>query len=83
MRFYRLGEIRRACRGLFSECDITAHEFRPPWNFHTKWTWHYILIPRRYHAALRRISDRIESIANGRWRLLRHFGVVLMVRVVK
>ncbi len=83
MRFYRLGEIKKLCRVMFSECEITAHEFRPPWNIHTKWTWHYILVPRRFHRALRRMSDRIEALANGPLPFLRHFGVTLMVKVVK
>ncbi len=83
MRFYRLGEIKKICRPLFSGCEITAHEFRPPWNFHTRWTWHYILVPKFMHKWLRRVSDRIEALANGRFGFLRHFGVVLMVRVTK
>ena len=83
MRFYRLGEIRKLCRGLFSRCEITSHEFRPPWNIHTRWTWHYILVPRRFHAPLRRLSDRIEAKANGRIPFLKHFGVTLMVKAVK
>jgi SAM-dependent methyltransferase len=83
MRFYRLGEIRKITRGLFRETSITAHEFRPPWNFHTRWTWHYIIIPKRFHARLRRISDWFEDKANNRVPFLRHFGVVLMVKVVK
>jgi len=83
MRFYRIGEARRMCAGLFSSFDATGHEFRPPWNLHTKWTWHKILIPRRFHKGLRRISDRIENAANSRFRFLRRFGVVTIVRVVK
>jgi len=83
MRFYRIGEIKRICKGLFKEVGITAHEFRPPWNFHTKWTWQYIIIPTRIHKTLRKISDRLERIANTRFGFLKHFGVVLMVRVRK
>jgi len=83
MRFYRLGEIKRICDGLYSEYRITAHEFRPPWNIHTRRTWHYILVPRRLHAPLRRISDRMERLANNGWGFLKHFGVVLMVHVAK
>ena len=83
MRFYRIGEIRKICKGLFSDFEITAHEFRPPWNFHTNWTWKYIIIPKRFHKGLRRISDRIERIANNRLYFLKHFGIVLMVKVVK
>lgn len=83
MRFYRLGEIRRKCRDLFSAVSITAHEFRPPWNIHTKWTWQYILIPERFHKGLRRISDKIERVANNKVSFLKHFGVVLMVKVTK
>lgn len=83
MRFYRIGEVRRLCRGLYRSCEFTAHEFRPPWNFHTPWTWYYILVPRRLHRPLRRLSDRIEALANGRFGFLRHFGVVLMVTVTK
>lgn len=83
MRFYRIGEINRICKNIFREHAITAHEFRPPWNFHTRWTWHYIIIPRRFHKGLRRISDRLERIANTRCPFLKRFGVVLMVKVVK
>ncbi len=83
MRFYRVGEIKRICRGLFSSCEITAHEFRPPWNFHTRWTWHIIIIPKFLHKPLRRLSDRIERLANGRFGFLKHFGVVLMIKVIK
>jgi len=83
MRFYRIGEIRKACRGLFSECTVTAHEFRPPWNFHTRRTWHYILVPRFLHGPLRRISDRIENAANSWFPFLKHFGVTLMIRLVR
>jgi ubiquinone/menaquinone biosynthesis C-methylase UbiE len=83
MRFYRIGEMSRVCREFFSHVEITAHEFRPPWNFHTRWTWQYIIVPRRFHRALRRVSDRIERLANGRFGLLKHLGVVLMVRAVK
>ena len=78
MRFYRPGEIRRMCRGIFSNVEITAHEFRPPWNFHTKWTWHYILVPRFLHRPLRKISDRLENLANRHLGFLKPFGVVLM-----
>ncbi len=52
-------------------------------NIHTRWTWHYILVPKRFHATLRRLSDRIEAKANGRIPFLKHFGVTLMVKVVK
>lgn len=83
MRFYRIGEIEKICRGLFKEFEITAHEFRLPWNFHTKWTWQYIIIPKRFHRALKRFSDRLEYLANQRFPFLRHFGVVLMIRVKK
>jgi ubiquinone/menaquinone biosynthesis C-methylase UbiE len=83
MRFYRIGEIKRMCGHLFSECGITAHEFRPPWNIHTRWTWHYILIPRVLHKPLRRISDWFEQKANGGFGFLKHFGVVLMIRLKK
>lgn len=83
MRFYRIGEIKKICRGLFKEAEITAHEFRPPWNFHTKWTWQYIIIPKRFHRGLRKISDRLERIANTRFGFFKHFGVVLMVKVRK
>lgn len=82
MRFYRIGEVKRICRG-FSECEITAHEFRLPWNFHTRWTWQFIIIPKKLHRPMRRVSDRIEKLANGRFGFLKHFGVVLMVRVKK
>ncbi|MBP7585509.1 MAG: class I SAM-dependent methyltransferase [Spirochaetes bacterium] len=83
MRFYRIGEIRKICRGFFSTCEITAHEFRPPWNFHTRRTWHIILVPRCLHAPLRRLSDRIERVANSKLPFLKHFGVTLMIRVVR
>lgn len=84
MRFYGVGEIKGICKKLYSKCDIDAHEFRPPWNFHTKWTWHYIIVPKRFHKGLRRISDRIEEKANrGGWGFLKPFGVVLMVKAVK
>lgn len=83
MRFYRIGEIKKICRELFSECEITAHEFRPPWNFHTRWTWHYILVPKCLHGKLRKISDKIENLANSRAGFLKNFGVVLMVHVKK
>ena len=83
MRFYRTGEIKKICNGLFRDLEITAHEFRPPWNFHTRWTWQYIIIPRMFHKTLRRISDRIEKIANTKCDFLKHFGVVLMVKVTK
>ncbi|HDP80654.1 MAG TPA: class I SAM-dependent methyltransferase [Spirochaetes bacterium] len=83
MRFYRVGELKRLCRGLYSGCDITAHEFRPPWNFHTRWTWQYIIIPRRFHKKLREISDRIEARANNDRPFLKNFGVVLMLKAVK
>ena len=81
MRFYRIGEIHKICRGLFPRCEITAHEFRPPWNLHTRRTWHIILVPKFLHAPLRRLSDRIERLANSRLPFLKHFGVTLMVRV--
>lgn len=84
MRFYRIGEIKKLCRQLNKDCTITAHEFRPPWNFHTRRTWHYILIPERFHRPLRKISDRLERLANnGPLKFLKNFGVVLMVRVEK
>jgi ubiquinone/menaquinone biosynthesis C-methylase UbiE len=83
MRFYRIGELKRICRGLFSDFEITAHEFRPPWNFHTRWTWQYIIIPRFLHRPLRRFSDRMEKLANTRLGFLKRFGVVLMVRAKK
>jgi ubiquinone/menaquinone biosynthesis C-methylase UbiE len=83
MRFYRIGEIRKICNSVYKNCTITAHEFRPPWNFHTRWTWHYIIVPRRFHKRLRKLSDRIERLANGRLGFLKHFGVVLMVKVGK
>ena len=83
MRFYRIGEIKKICRKLFSECEITAHEFRPPWNFHTRWTWQLIIIPRRFHKTLRRISDWFEKKANNGFGFLKRFGVVLMVKVRK
>lgn len=83
MRFYRVGEIKKICGNLFKRLTITAHEFRPPWNFHTRLTWSYILIPRRFHRLLKRISDKFESLANGRVGFLKNFGVVLMVRVQK
>jgi ubiquinone/menaquinone biosynthesis C-methylase UbiE len=83
MRFYRIGEIQKICGNLFRECVITAHEFRPPWNFHTRWTWNYILVPRACHKWIKKASDRIEKLANGPLGFLRHFGVVLMVRVRK
>lgn len=83
MRFYTPWEAKRICRGIFSECEITAHEFRPPWNFHTKWTWQYLLVPRRFHRRLRIISDRIERLANEKFGFLKNFGVVLMIRAVK
>ncbi len=80
MRFYRIGELKKICDDLFSEYEITAHEFRPPWNFHTKWTWQYIIIPKRFHKVLRKISDWFEGLANGRFGFLKRFGVTLMVR---
>ncbi|TAL35594.1 MAG: class I SAM-dependent methyltransferase [Spirochaetes bacterium] len=83
MRFYTLGEINKICREHFRETTVTAHEFRPPWNFHTRWTWHYIIVPRAFHARLRSISDWFEQKANTRFPFLRHFGVVLMVKAVK
>lgn len=83
MRFYRLGELKRICNKLFPEYTITAHEFRPPWNFHTKWTWKYIIIPRCFHRTLRKISDSLERIANNRIGFLKHFGVVLIVTARK
>lgn len=83
MRFYRIGEIRKACRTLFRNCEITAHEFRPPWNFHTRKTWHIIIIPRFLHRPLRRLSDKIERLANGKLPFLKHFGVTLMIHVIK
>ncbi len=83
MRFYRMGEIRRKCGPLFGSTSVTAHEFRPPWNFHTPWTWHRIIIPKRLHPWLRRVSDKIEGWANGRFGFLKHFGVVLMIHAVK
>jgi SAM-dependent methyltransferase len=81
MRFYRIGEIKKICRGHFSSCGITAHEFRPPWNLHTRRTWHIILVPKFLHAPLRRLSDRIERLANSKLPFLKHFGVTLMVHV--
>jgi len=81
MRFYRIGEINRICNNIFKSHEITAHEFRPPWNFHTKWTWHYIIIPKRFHKRLRKISDKLENIANNKFKFLKHFGVVLMIQV--
>lgn len=83
MRFYRIGEINKICKPLFSTVEITAHEFRPPWNFHTPWTWHYIIIPKRFHKELRRLSDKIEIKANTSCPWLKHFGVTLMIKVVK
>jgi ubiquinone/menaquinone biosynthesis C-methylase UbiE len=83
MRFYRIGEIRKICKSVYKNFTITAHEFRPPWNFHTRWTWHYIVIPKRFHQSLRKLSDRIERLANGPMKFLKHFGVVLLVRVGK
>ncbi|MBP8987027.1 MAG: class I SAM-dependent methyltransferase [Spirochaetes bacterium] len=83
MRFYRIGEIKKICNSLFSDVEITAHEFRPPWNFHTPWTWHYIIIPRRYHKRLRAISDAIEKKANTTIPWLKHFAVTLMIKAVK
>jgi len=83
MRFYRVGEAKKITEKLFSDVEITAHEFRPPWNFHTRWTWQYILVPRFMHARLRKISDWFEKKANGRVPFLKHFGIVLMVRVTK
>jgi ubiquinone/menaquinone biosynthesis C-methylase UbiE len=81
MRFYKIGEINKICEMLFKEFEVTAHEFRPPWNFHTKWTWHYIIIPRMFHKPLKKISDKLEHIANTKLGFLKHFGVVLMIRV--
>ncbi len=83
MRFYRAGEAKKICKEFFSECGITAHEFRPPWNFHTRWTWQYIIIPKRFHKQLRKISDSLENLANNRFGFLKDFGVVLMLRVKK
>ncbi|MDY6968753.1 MAG: class I SAM-dependent methyltransferase [Spirochaetota bacterium] len=83
MRFYTIGEIKRVCNGLFKNVEITAHEFRPPWNFHTKWTWNYIIIPKRFHRFLKRVSDKLEKFANTRFSFLKHFGVVLMIKVEK
>ncbi|MCX8124381.1 MAG: class I SAM-dependent methyltransferase [Spirochaetes bacterium] len=83
MRFYRIGEINALCQPLFSKVEITAHEFRPPWNFHTPWTWHYIIIPKRFHKRLRELSDKIENRANNKSPWLKHFGVTLMIKVVK
>lgn len=83
MRFYRIGEIKKMCHNLFSHCEITAHEFRPPWNFHTRVSWHFIIIPRFLHKPLRRISDKIEALANGRLPFLKHFGVTFMIHVIK
>ena len=83
MRFYRLDEIRKICDGLFREWEITSHEFRPPWNFHTKWTWQYISVPKMFHKSLRKMSDWIENLANTKFSFLKHFGVVLMVKVTK
>ncbi len=83
MRFYRIGEIKRICRDLFSGYEITSHEFRPPWNFHTRRTWHFIIIPRFLHKPLRKLSDRIERVANTRLPFLRHFGVTLMIKVTR
>lgn len=83
MRFYRIGQIHRLCTPLFATVDITAHEFRPPWNFHTPWTWHYIMIPKRYHKRLRELSDKIELKANTTKPWLKHFGVTLMINAVK
>ncbi len=83
MRFYRLGEIKKITEKIYKDVSITAHEFRPPWNFHTRWTWQYILIPRSLHRRLRKISDWFEEKANGRVPFLKHFGVVLMVKVTK
>jgi ubiquinone/menaquinone biosynthesis C-methylase UbiE len=83
MRFYRMGEIKKIFNDLNAEYTITSHEFRPPWNFHTRWTWHLILIPRKFHKIIRKISDRIEKLANGPAGFLKHFGVVLMIRVEK
>ena len=83
MRFYRVGEVNKITRKLFSDVTITAHEFRPPWNLHTKWTWQYILVPQFMHSRLRKISDWFEKKANGNVPFLKHFGVVLMVRVTK
>ena len=83
MRFYRIGEIKKICRDHFSECEITAHEFRPPWNFHTRRTWQFIIIPRRFHKTLRKISDWFEKKANNGFGFLKHSGVVLMINVKK
>jgi len=83
MRFYRIGEINKICKPLFSTVEISAHEFRPPWNFHTPWTWHYIIIPKRFHQRLRVLSDKIEKRANIKSPWLKHFGVTLMIKVVK
>jgi len=83
MRFYRVGEVKKICRKLFKEVEITSHEFRPPWNFHTKWTWQYIIIPKRFHKAIKRISDKLENLANSRFSFLKHPGVVLMVKLKK
>lgn len=83
MRFYRVGEIKKIYRPLFKSCVITAHEFRPPWNFHTRKTWHIIIIPKFLHRPLRRLSDKIESLANGKLPFLKHFGVTLMIHLVK
>ncbi len=83
MRFYRIGEIKKVCRNLFTRCEITAHEFRPPWNFHTRKTWHIIIIPRFLHRPLRRLSDKIETLANGKLPFLKHFGVTLMIHLTK
>ncbi|MCX7678187.1 MAG: class I SAM-dependent methyltransferase [Spirochaetes bacterium] len=83
MRFYRIGEIKKICRKFFSHCEITAHEFRPPWNFHTRISWHIIIIPRFLHRPLRRLSDKIEKLANGKLPFLKHFGVTLMIHLVK
>jgi ubiquinone/menaquinone biosynthesis C-methylase UbiE len=83
MRFYTIGEIKKICKNLFSDFEITAHEFRPPWNFHTKWTWQFIIIPKCLHRTLRKISDKIEGIANKRIGFLRHLGVVLIIRIKK
>lgn len=83
MRFYRIAEIKKICKPLFNTVEITAHEFRPPWNFHTPWTWHYIIIPKRFHQQLRVLSDKIEKRANSNYTWLKHFGVTLMVKVVK
>jgi ubiquinone/menaquinone biosynthesis C-methylase UbiE len=83
MRFYTIGEIKKICKNLFSDFEISAHEFRPPWNFHTKWTWQFIIIPKCLHRTLRKISDKIEGIANKRIGFLKHFGVVLIIRIKK